>query len=249
MKTKTTLILGIIVFIILMTLLISRENPEQKYFKYPTEYKTKEEFKADMSKWADNILAMNPDITQAQMMEKRTALFKKEKCTPGEWGNSDDEDTGVPNGSISPIEKFPLTESDEKKLKTFTGYDKFTFQYLSDESVKILPKIEDGGNRWVMIRPDVNNKNSIWINIASNSGGLSPEEWLLGPDSGFDTNDVYHKTKIDGQDAVYTDASMWTVVNTPDNKYRLSIADLNPDDNLRLTKEMNILIASFKFTR
>ncbi len=91
---------------------------------------------------------------------------------------------------------------------------------------------------------------AIVISIAENDENLKPEEWLLDPDAGgLKDSAKYYKTTIDGQDAVYTDDGMWTVVNTPDNKYRLSIADITVDNAERLINEMKVVVGSLTFKR
>jgi hypothetical protein len=78
---------------------------------------------------------------------------------------------------------------------------------------------------------------------------MSPVEWLKGPDSGADLSDGYNVFDIDGQEAVSVDGGTWVVVNTPDNKYRLSIALLPGENGTLLFTEEGIIISSLKFVK
>ncbi len=110
---------------------------------------------------------------------------------------------------------------------------------LSNIVLKQIDEEGDGGN--------------IVISIGINDENMTAEEWLLSPNSGYlqskDSYGDYYKTTIGGQDAVYTDGGMWMIVNTPDNRFRLSIADLPSKSNDRLFTEMGIVMESFVFNR
>lgn len=125
----------------------------------------------------------------------------------------------------------------------------FSFKYPRHLFVSID---SDNANR-IILAPKTLKDNEdapltiIVISVAENRKKVTPLEWLLGPHSGYKKSEGYYKTTIDGQDAVYTEEGMWTVVNTPDNKYRLSIADLSTTDADRLFAEMRIVIKSLTF--
>ncbi len=57
----------------------------------------------------------------------------------------------------------------------------------------------------------------------------------------------YNKFDLDGQEAIVIEGGTWVVVNTPDNKYRLSIALLPGKDDQLLLTEMGIIIDSLRF--
>jgi hypothetical protein len=94
-------------------------------------------------------------------------------------------------------------------------------------------------------------RRDIIVSVGLNDENMTPEEWLLSPNSGYvQSRDRYgdcNNTLIDGQKAVYTQGGMWTVVNTPDNRYRLSIADLTTGESSPPFTEMGIVIESFRF--
>jgi len=107
----------------------------------------------------------------------------------------------------------------------------FSFEYPIDMFVMPDPKLPR-----VYIIPNsarINDDKTIeGIEIVSmeNKPPLTPLEWLKDPDFGNDTTDEYKTLKIDGQEAVSVNNGAWIVVNTPDDKYQLSI-DTLPSGN------------------
>lgn len=91
----------------------------------------------------------------------------------------------------------------------------------------------------------------IVVSIGLNDENMTAEEWLLSYNSGYlQSKDQYgdcYKTLIGGQEAVSTDGGMWVVVNTPDGRYRLSIADLTTGKAHPLFAEMDVVTNSLKF--
>lgn len=154
----------------------------------------------------------------------------------------------VENGSYLDIPIIGKSSDYGKDFKTYTSSLGFSFSYPSHLKVTDLlshivlrPVNEESDNEYIVVSVGLNDEN------------MTAEEWLLSPNSGYlqskDNYGNYYKTTIDGQDAVYTDGGMWTVVNTPDNKYRLSIADVPSESNDRLFTEMGIVTESFVFNR
>jgi hypothetical protein len=133
-----------------------------------------------------------------------------------------------------------------KDFKTYTSRSGFSFNY--PPYLEVMDLLSH-----VVLRPvdEESDSGSVVISVGINDENMTAEEWLLSPDSGYlqskDLYGNYYKTTIDGQDAVYTDGGMWTVVDTPDDKYRLSIADLPSKSNNRLFTEMGIVIDSLVF--
>ena len=78
----------------------------------------------------------------------------------------------------------------------------------------------------------------------------TPFEYMKGPYSGYDISNGYVETKIDGQEAIAVENWTWIVVNTPDNKRRISIA-LLPDEKggSLLFTEMGVVINSLVFDK
>ena len=105
----------------------------------------------------------------------------------------------------------------------------------------------------VVLKPvdEESSSRQIVISVGINDENMTAEEWFLSPDSGYlqskDRYGDYYKTTIDGQDAVYIKGGMWTVVNTPDGKMRLSIA--TTEAGWDLFSEMGIVIESLAFGR
>lgn len=147
--------------------------------------------------------------------------------------------------SISTNEEY---ENYEKTFKTYKSDLGFSFKYPPHLKVTVTPDMPD--SNWVVLESSNSteeNKSAIIVSIGLNDEKMTPEEWLLGSTSGFKHSDKYFKTKIDGQDAVYTDGGMWTIVNTLDNKYRLSIADLTTGKADILFTEMGIVVETLSF--
>lgn len=159
---------------------------------------------------------------------------------------------------INGLTYFPpglgMYENYTKDSKTYESGAGFSFKYppylyaqdLSDEDterVLILPIS-------ILENDDVY---GVVVSVGFNDEMMTAEEWLLGPDSGYsqsrDKYGDYHKIIIDGQGAVYTSGGTWVVVNTPDNKYRLSIALLSGEDGNLLFTEMGIIIDSLRFVK
>lgn len=160
------------------------------------------------------------------------------------WVNKSNNDSYLPVSSVGADENYG------KDFETYESGLGFSFKYPPHLIVESLPKLPTETTDRIIIRPVGDEKDitsAIIISISLNNENVSAEEWLLGPTSGLKDGDEYHKTTIGGQNAVYTDGGMWTVVNTPDNKYRLSIADLTIGDTDRLFTEMGIVIESLVF--
>lgn len=150
------------------------------------------------------------------------------------------------SGSFVPISSISASEDYGKDFLEFES--EFGFSFLYPPHTKIFHFTL--GNSYVDILPiekPENGRTAIVISIGDNDENLTPEEWLLHVDSGFNKNNPYFRTTIDGQDAVYTDGGMWVVVNTPDDKYRLSISELSTGDAPIMFSEMGILVESLKF--
>lgn len=156
--------------------------------------------------------------------------------------------TEVKSGDYFPIPNITASEDYGKNFKTFESNWGFSFKYPPQMEVISNPEMPN----WVVVEYPQKNKDdmtAIVISVGENDENMTAEQWLLGPDSGFKHEDKYFKTTIDGQDAVYTDGGMWTVVNIPGNKYRLSIADLVRGNGDIPFTEMGIITESLKFNK
>jgi hypothetical protein len=158
---------------------------------------------------------------------------------------------GGPRENIN--HSFVASHSANEERATFKTYKSelgFSFDYPSHLEVSTFSE----GKHWIVLTPSGDNSEQpsrIIVSVAKNDERMTAEEWLLSEWSGYKQSQKeygdYHKILIGGQDAVSTDGGMWSVVNTPDGKYRLSIADMRGGDGDRLLTEMRSIAESFAF--
>lgn len=157
--------------------------------------------------------------------------------------------------SYDPIPSIGMTEEYEEYSKTFKTYESklgYSFQYPPHLYVMEDPELIGTPERLFILPTSPEPKDSIYgivISIGVNDENMSPVEWLKGPNSGADLSNGYNVFDIDGQEAVSVEGGSWVVVNTPDNKYRLSIALLPGEDGNLLFTEEGIIISSLVFVR
>jgi len=133
-------------------------------------------------------------------------------------------------------------------IKTYKSELGFSFKYPPHLSV--VAEYEGGYRLYLVandLKPEDNTFSAIIISVANNNPTLTPKEWLNSSMSGYNKSNPYYRTEIDGEPATYTDGGMWFVVNTPDNKKRLSIASLRAKNGELLFSEMGILMESLTF--
>ncbi len=139
---------------------------------------------------------------------------------------------------------------DAKTYESRLGY--YSFQY--PPYLRILDMTDEFSPERVLAMPvDGSDPHGVVVSVGLNDEEMTAEEWLLSENSGYfqsiDEYGDYYKFSLDEQEAVYTDGGTWVVVNTPDNRYRLSIALVpGKNDNLLFT-EMGIIIDSLRFSR
>ncbi len=155
------------------------------------------------------------------------------------------------NGSYQDIPSIGADADYGKDFKVYTSPLGFSFKYPPHMRI-----IEDPDAPRVYVVTDVPKDqpfSAIVVSAASNDENQTPEKWLLGENSGYlqskEHYGDYHKTQIDGQDAVYTEGGMWSVVNTPDNKTRLSIAYTAGEGVDIPFTEIGIVMESLSFVR
>ncbi len=160
------------------------------------------------------------------------------------WVSSTNSTSQVINQDIPAIGANEEYASTSKSFKTFSN-ELFSFQYPSH--LKVFQDPNSPGQIFLLTteQPEKDAR-AIVVSYANNINNLTPEQWMLGPYSGYDKKTQLFRTKIDGQDAVYVKGGMWTVVDTPDKKVQISIADF-PFEQSELWTEMGIVIQSFKF--
>lgn len=158
------------------------------------------------------------------------------------------------SGDYVPIPSIGMSESYAEYEKTFEIYKSdFGFSFKYPPHLKVFEFCDS--TCWIALsvknESERDESGKIIVSVAENDEQMTSEEWLLCPFSGYsqskDDYGNYYKIHIDGQEAVYTDGGMWVVVNTPDSRYRLSIADLTTDDASPLFSEMGAVIESLKF--
>ncbi len=137
-------------------------------------------------------------------------------------------------------------------VNTLTYQSELGFSFEYPDYLEVIDDFDGGTYRYLVIPTEVkNNENlpitSIIISLGESNTDMTPEQWLLGPNSGYDPSVPYLKVIIGGQEAVSTDNGMWVIVNTPDNKYRLSIADYHEEGAELLSSEMEVIVKSLSF--
>jgi hypothetical protein len=155
------------------------------------------------------------------------------------------------NGSYQDMPSIEANADYGKDFKVYTSPLGFSFKYPPHMRV-----MEDPDAPRVYVVTDVPKGepfSAIVVSAGGNDENQTPEEWLLGDSSGYLQSQEhygdYHKTQIDGQNAVYTEGGMWSVVNTPDNKVRLSIAYTAGEGADIPFTEMGIVVESLAFVR
>ena len=160
------------------------------------------------------------------------------------------------SGEYVPIPSIGISEEYAEYAKTFQIYEgDFGFSFKYPPHLEVFEFCDS--TCWIVLsaknESERDDNSKIIVSVAENDEQMSAEEWLLGSSSGYsqskDDYGNYYKTHIDGQEAVYTDGGMWTIVNTPDKIYRLSIADLSPGNAMPLFSEMGIVIESLSFVK
>jgi len=136
-------------------------------------------------------------------------------------------------------------------FETYTD-DELGFSFQYPPHLKLLSSQMIGNHVILSSQNETgDDRRDIIVSIGLNDENMTPEEWILSPNSGYvQSRDRYgdcNNTLIDGQKAVYTQGGMWTVLNTPDNRYRLSIADLTTGEASPPFTEMGIVIGSLRF--
>ncbi len=88
---------------------------------------------------------------------------------------------------------------------------------------------------------------AVIISGANDSLEMTAEEWLLGPNSGFNSaSSSYGNINIAGQDGVLID-NTWAIVKTPDGNWRISVAILASEGTEPMQEEFNKIIKSLTF--
>ncbi len=236
-------VLGIVVALATGALYLSDHWPTTDGFRCPNDYQTAQQYAEATAQWISEELKKSPNLTQEELLSRRNIQLSEHKCETSKWLD----------GSFMDIPSIGVSADYGKDFKTYHSDLGFSFKY--PPHLRVLPHDPETPN-WIVLAPvdkSADGVSAIVVSTGENDENMTPEEWLLGPTSGYpesrgDYGD-YHKTHVDGQDAVYTDGGMWLVVSTPDNKLRVSIASLvGEGGNIPFT-EMGVVIESFVFER
>ena len=91
---------------------------------------------------------------------------------------------------------------------------------------------------------------AVVIVASENQSSITPLEWLESSNSGADMSKGYSEIDIDGQKAISMNGDDWVVVNTPDNKYQISIATIpHQNPSWALQNVMRSIVKSIVFAR
>ncbi|MDP6388041.1 MAG: hypothetical protein QGG63_02100, partial [Candidatus Pacebacteria bacterium] len=206
---------------------------------------TKEEYTESLEQYIKNTSENNPGITEEELSQKRMDWFISMKCEKSPWG-----------------EKGPWTYTQDYEIYV-DGEIGFSFKYPNYLFIEKDPNIPN----MLIIMPERLKTTdepftSISITVEENSNLLTPFEWLKQEAIGssrakpFDAVDImkeylddYQIETIDGQQAIFIDGGLWVVVNTPNQKWRISISPLLDERSgaSALFRETEIIVNSFSF--
>jgi len=134
--------------------------------------------------------------------------------------------------------------------KTYNSDLGFSFQY---PDYMYVTNVVDSNRIAILPNSHKTNKDEPLTAVIISAGENpqeTPFEWMLGGTSSYDISQGYEKVTIDGEKAIAVENGTWIVVNTPDNKWRLSIALMADKDNGKpLYDEQTIIINTLKFIR
>jgi hypothetical protein len=233
----------ILVVICLVGFFVFRDKDEISLtFKCPEEMGTFEEYTENRAEVSALLLKESPNLSQEEIVTKVMELADKKGCTNEvdylkDYGQS----VSGKNAPLALVNPEQLERDDLIEYETVAG---FSFKHTPETDV--YPMMMD--NYWEVVTNKKDENSKIIISISRNDEDLSAEEWFLGPNSGFDqTTEVFFRTEIDGQPAVYTDSGTWVVFNTPVDNHRVSVAELTVEDAEIMYEEMGIILGTLKF--
>lgn len=161
-----------------------------------------------------------------------------------------DNEKGLEKVTHEPIPSISADEDYGKDFKTYKSKLGYSFQY--PDYMFITEDPEPNIPERILVLSSTINKDDMFgvvISVMENSEGEDPEHWIKVSYSGEDLSKDYDYNvfDIDGQKAISTDGGTWVVVNTPNNKYRLSVALLYGKGNVPLFTEIGIIVSSLIF--
>jgi len=239
------------IFVMCALLIVYLNYKGNTHQKCPEDYGSDDESitqkNADFDKWTKEFYENYPDASLSDLSEARYDFYVKNNCVvaikrynDAKNGKADPEDMAI-------IDKVIDDAISAKKYISDLG---FSFDYPKDFRV-----VNDSEESRLFIFPNSYNPESddeitaVVISSSPNNPPITPMEWLESSYSGADLSKGYNKVNIDGQEAISLENNMWVVVNTPDDKYQISIAPLpfkNPNESLQKALSQIVSTMSFK---
>lgn len=225
-------------------------------FKCPEDYAENDtgtaEYKENMISWTSEFFKVHPEATMSDWAVAKSQLWLDNKCVVAIQRSK-------MSGKVADLKPYELVDygiqkalTDATKTPFYISILGFSFNYPKDMFVQ--DGTDDNYRLLVIPNSYQDNENqdltAIVISASLNKPSQTPLGWLEGPDSGADMAKGYYKLNIDGQEAISMNGSSWVVVDTPDNKYQISIATLpgeNPSQALQ--DEMSVIVNSIVFTK
>ena len=229
------------------------------HFKCPEDYVENDtgtaEYKNAMVDWTSEFFKAHPEATVSDWTMARAQLRIDNNCVIA-------IQRAKMSGKVADMKPYELVDYNmqialSKVIETtlYTSELGFSFYYPNNMYVQ---NSSDGANDnyRLLIIPNSYKDNggqdltAVVISASLNGPSQTPLGWLKGPDSGADMAKGYSKLNIDGQAAISMNGSNWIVVDTPDNKYQISIATLPGDNSSKLLQdEMSSIVNSIVFTK
>lgn len=234
------------------------------HFKCPEYYAENDagtaEYEKAMLDWTKNYLAIHSEPTASEptvsgWAKARTQLWLDNNCTVALQRLK-------LSGKVADMKPYELIDYKIQTVliktletTTYTSELGFSFDYPNDMYVQNGSDGTDDNYR-VLIIPNSYKDNksqdltAVVISASPNGPAQTPLGWLKSPDSGADMSKGHSKLNIDGQEAISLENGTWVVVDTPDNKYQISIATLPGENPSQLLQdEMSSIVSSIVFAK
>lgn len=222
-------------------------------FKCPEDYAENDvgtaEYAEALANWTFSYFEKYPEATVSDWSMAKTQLWTDNNCKVA-------LERLKLSGKVEDLKPYELVDY---KIQTVLMKQKyvselgFSFYYPNDMYVMDGSDGADDNFRVLVIPNSYKDNqskplNAVVISASSNNPPITPLKWLDGPDSGADMSKGYSKINMDGREAISLENGNWVVVDTPDNKYQISIATLPGDNPSQLLQdEMSGIIKSFSF--
>lgn len=224
-------------------------------FKCPENYTEDDagtaEYAEALANWTFSYFEKHPEATVSDWSMAKTQLWTDNNCKAA-------LERLKLSGKVEDLKPYELVDYKIQTVLMKKGYISelgFSFYYPNDMYVQNGSDGPDDNYRLLVIpnsyKDDENQDlTAIVISASLNKPLQTPLEWLKGPDSGADMSKGYSKIDVGGQEAISMNGRNWVTVDTPDNKYQISIATLpsiNP--NQSLVDAMKSIVESMVFDK